>query len=130
MVTSCGEPLEGLGVFCELPRYHTGDHKVIVDASGNPKRSVRINAATAVATFPRFDRSNMFLFDPDKPHEDPNDLLNRVHHGQMLDPRAMNHNCPFCNRTMAWDLFVAHAEGCFRKWRKVVYRRKRVITNG
>ena len=91
------------------------------------KRSVRIDAATAKATFPRFDCANVFLFDPDKPREDPNDLLNRVHKGKMLDPASMNHNCPFCNRTMAWDLFTAHAEDCFRRWRKVVYRTRRMI---
>lgn len=92
-----------------------------------PIKNARIDAATAAASFPRFERSNVFLYDPDKPKEDPNDLLNRVHHGQMLDPRAMNHNCPFCNKTMAWDLFVAHAEDCYRKWRKVVYKKSRTI---
>lgn len=91
------------------------------------KRSVTINAATAVAQFPRFNRQNVFLMDPEKPKEDPNDLLNRVHHGQMLDPRSMNHNCPFCSKTMAWDLFVAHAEYCFKKWRKVVYKKHKII---
>lgn len=88
---------------------------------------VRIEAATAQAKFPRFERSNVFLMDPDKPKEDPNDLLNRVHHGKMLDPKEMNHNCPFCNKTMAWDLFVAHAEACFKKWRSVVYKEHRII---
>jgi len=92
------------------------------------KKFVRIEAATAQATFPKFNLSNVFLMDPDKPKEDPNDLLNRVHKGKMLDPRAMNHNCPFCNKTMAWDLFVAHAEDCFKRWRKVVYRQRRVMT--
>ena len=85
-----------------------------------PKLSTRIDAVSADASFPRFNRQNVFLFDPDKPREDPNDLLNRVHDGKMMDPAAMNHNCPFCNRTMAWDLFLAHGEVCFRKWRKVV----------
>lgn len=91
------------------------------------KHSVTINAATAVAQFPRFNRQNVFLMDPEKPKEDPNDLLNRVHHGQMLDPRSMNHNCPFCSKTMAWDLFVSHAEYCFKKWRKVVYKKHKII---
>jgi len=89
--------------------------------------SARIEAATASAKFPRFDRSNVFLFDPENPYEDPNDLLNRVHKGKMLDPKEMNHNCPFCSKTMAWDLFVAHAEPCFKKWRKVVYKKHKVI---
>ena len=83
-------------------------------------QSVRINAATAKATFPRFDRANVFLMDPDKPREDPNDMLNRTFGGKMLDPHAVNHNCPFCGKTMNWELFTNHAEGCFRKWRKVV----------
>lgn len=91
------------------------------------RKSAYINAPAAKAAFPVFERQNVFLYDPEKPREDPNDLLNRVHGGQMLDPRAMNHNCPFCNKTMAWDLFVAHAEACFRKWRKVVYRERRII---
>lgn len=91
------------------------------------KRSTTIHAETAAAVFPTFSRRNVFLMDPDQPKEDPNDLLNRVHHGQMLDPSAMNHNCPFCNKTMAWDLFTAHAEDCFKRWRKVVYRRHRTI---
>lgn len=85
-----------------------------------PKRSALIKGVSAKANFPRFDRANLFLFDPDQPREDPNDLLNRAHGGKMMDPASMNHNCPFCNRTMAWDLFLVHAESCFRKWRKVV----------
>lgn len=115
---------------CQLPEGHEGEHKVQVDSQMNPVRSTRIDAAAAEATFPKFNRPNVFLYDPEKPKEDPNDLLNRVHHGQMLDPRAMNHNCPFCNKTMAWDLFVAHMEACFGKWRDVVYKSKRVLTNG
>lgn len=91
-------------------------------------KSAIVHAATAEATFLKaFSRQNLALFDPERPREDPNDLLRRVHHGQMLDPRSMNHNCPFCNKTMAWDLFVAHAEPCFRRWRKVVYRQHRTI---
>jgi hypothetical protein len=126
----CKVPLPGLNLFCQLPLGHTGDHKVTVDDKINPVRSARVEAATAVATFPKFDRSNMFLYDPERPKEDPNDLLNRVHGGQMLDPHAMNHNCPFCSKTMAWDLFVAHAEACFRRWRKVAYRARRILTSG
>lgn len=90
-------------------------------------REVRIDAPVAKATFPAFERSNIFLYDPEKPKEDPNDLLSRVHGGKMLDPRAVNHNCPFCNKTMAWDLFVAHGEDCFKRWRKVVYQKRRTI---
>lgn len=91
------------------------------------RKSAHIQAATARAVFPAFNRQNIFLMDPEKPREDPNDLLNRVHHGRMMDPREMNHNCPFCNRTMAWDLFVAHGEDCFKRWRKVVYRKRRTF---
>lgn len=124
----CGVPLPGMGVVCDLPPHGPGvDHRATVGEPGYPRRSTRVDAASARATFPQFERSNVFLFDPEQPHEDPNDLLNRVHGGKMMDPRAMNHNCPFCNRTMAWDLFVAHAEACFRRWRKVVYRTQRIV---
>lgn len=118
----CGEYLPKFGVYCQLPP-HDGsvDHKVSVG------KSAYIHAESAVANFPKFNRQNVFLMDPDQPKEDPNDLLNRVHGGKMMDPKAMNHNCPFCNKTMAWDIFVAHAEYCFRRWRKVVYRKKRII---
>src|SRR5688500_3615539 len=126
MTNLCNFPLSLAGhtFYCTLSLHHEGEHKVTVDASGNPVKTARIDAAVARATFPKFDRQNVFLYDPDKPREDPNDLLNRVHHGRMLDPRSMNHNCPFCNKTMAWDLFVAHGEDCFKRWRKVVYRSK------
>lgn len=92
-------------------------------------KSAYVNAATAEATFLKAIKSkqNIFLFDPDKPKEDPNDLLNRVHKGKMLDPRDINHNCPFCNRTMAWDLFLAHGEDCFKRWRAVVYKKRRIV---
>ena len=84
------------------------------------RKSVVIHAAVARASFPRFDRANIFLMDPDKPKEDPNEMLARTFKGKMLDPRAVNHNCPFCGKTMNWELFTTHAEACFRKWRKVV----------
>lgn len=61
---------------------------------------------------------DFFLMDPERPKADPNELLN-LRRGEMVDPRRINHNCPICNRTMAWDLFKAHAEPCYRKWRKV-----------
>lgn len=119
----CGEPLTGMGISCQLPRGHPDNHRATIGGGV----ATRIDAGTAKAAFPKFDRSNVFLFDPDEPKEDPNDLLNRVHGGRMLDPRAMNHNCPFCGKTMAWDLFVAHAEACFRTWRKATYRARRKI---
>ena len=31
----------------------------------------------------------------------------------------MNHNCPICNRTMGYALFMAHARACYTKWRRV-----------
>ena len=81
-------------------------------------RSTVVRAATAHATFPKFERSNVFLFDPDQPKEDPNDLLKRMG-GRLTDPYAMNHNCPMCSVTMNWELFQVHMEACYRKWRKV-----------
>lgn len=123
----CGARLGLMGLTCSRPAGHAGDHQVQVDSQGNPVKSVQVNASVAKSFVNSFNRQNIFLFDPDQPKEDPNELLNRVHHGKMLDPREMNHNCPFCNKTMAWDLFLAHAEDCFKRWRKVVYRSKRKI---
>ena len=77
--------------------------------------------------FPDFNRRNMFLFDSDRPKEDPNDLLNRMG-GRMTDPTAMNHGCPFCNRVMAWALFCSHMEYCFTKWRKTMSVTRRKFT--
>ena len=96
---------------------------------GYLRRTAWIEGATAKASFPRFDRQNVFLMDPEQPKVDANQLLNQ-RGGRMLNPQDMNHNCPFCNRTMAWDLFMAHAEYCFKKWRKVAYRKHRVMTSG
>lgn len=70
---------------------------------------------------PIFRRENFFLLDPDKPLADPNVLL-KEQGGRLDDPRTINHNCPICNRTLAYDLFVAHLKGprgCYAKWRKV-----------
>lgn len=64
-------------------------------------------------------RQRMYsLFDPERPEEDPNALLNRMG-GRLTDPNAMNHNCPMCNRTLSWLLFRAHLRPCYAKWRKV-----------
>lgn len=91
------------------------------DAEGNPIRSVVIDAATARSAartpFPDFKQSNLFFLDPDRPKLDPNELLNSLG-GRMTDPHAMNHNCPFCHRTMGWDLFRAHMRDCQKRWRR------------
>lgn len=60
------------------------------------------------------------LFDPERPTVGPNELLKEQ--GGMVDPRFINHNCPFCHKTMSWALFGAHMKdtkegpGCFRRW--------------
>lgn len=82
----------------------------------HPKRNVRIEGVMAKAFF---GKKNMFLMDPDNPTVDADALL-RARHGAMLDPRHSNWNCPLCNRTMAFELFCAHAEPCARKWFKTL----------
>ena len=67
---------------------------------------------------PAWRPDNFLLLDPEKPLANPNELL-KLRRGRIADPRAINHNCPCCNRTMAWELFRAHALPCYRKWRKV-----------
>jgi hypothetical protein len=78
-------------------------------------RSARVEAATAQAHFPRFGPATAFLLDTDA--KDPNDIY--ASQGGYTDPRSMNHNCPLCERTLSYDLFVAHAQKCFTKWRNV-----------
>lgn len=74
-------------------------------------QNANVLAPAAVA----FHRENIFLYDPDRPRVDPNDLYREM--GNRLDdPAQMNHNCPMCHRTMAWEMFKAHAEACFVKW--------------
>lgn len=72
---------------------------------------------------------DFFLYDPDKPMDNPDALL-RARGGKLTDPRAVNHNCPICNRTMAWDLFQAHARPCYAKWRKVKLDISRKVFKG
>ena len=55
------------------------------------------------------------LFDPERPQLDPNALL-RERGGRITDPASVNWNCPLCYKTMSYDLFVAHARGCFRRY--------------
>jgi hypothetical protein len=64
-------------------------------------------------------RAQLFaLFDPERPQEDPNDLLRRMG-GRVTDPNAMNHHCPLCDTTYNWQLFKAHLRDCYRRNRKV-----------
>lgn len=83
-------------------------------------RNVSIFAPTAVAFFDAKVRADAFLFDPDRPHVGPNQLLKEM--GNMIDPRQMSHHCPFCDKTMSWELFGAHMKrskegpGCFQRW--------------
>lgn len=100
-----------------------------------PKRSTVIHTATVrpadqaipsaphpdmeESIFPLFNRSNMFLFDPERPLEDPNDMYNRMG-GQMRDPYSMDHGCPYCGGVMRWELFCSHMRACFTRNRKVV----------
>jgi hypothetical protein len=76
------------------------------------RKDVTIHSESAVAYFSARGRS--MLYDPDRPKVDPNQLYAEL--GSMTDPRLVNHNCPICHKTMQWDLFVAHAEGCMRRW--------------
>lgn len=100
-----------------------------VHVGAPPKRSARIRAATARATFPGFHPQNVFLMDPEKPTVDANALLTE-RGGAMTDPRSMNHNCPFCRKTMAWELFQAHALACVTRWFKTMDVTKRKFAGG
>ena len=79
--------------------------------------------------FPRFDRENVFMFDPDRPHETANELAVRMG-GNLEDPHKMNHNCGFCHKTMNWELFTRHMAYCHAKWRKVTLNTKHRIFTG
>ncbi len=79
--------------------------------------------------FPRFDRENVFMFDPDRPHETANELAARMG-GKLTDPNAMNHNCGYCHKTLSWPIFEAHVEDCYTQWRKVTLNTKHRIFKG
>lgn len=86
------------------------------------QRDVTIPAVTAEAVFSA--RARSMIFDPERPGVDPDQLLSEIKRqgGGMVDPRALNHNCPFCQKTMSWDLFKAHLSpnapggGCLTRW--------------
>jgi len=55
------------------------------------------------------------VLDPAQPLKDPDELLKDLH-GNMKDPSAIDHNCPFCDTTMRWELFLAHLRPCMEKY--------------
>jgi len=71
--------------------------------------------------------NTMFLFDPDRPLKDPNELLAETG-GRMLDREAMNHNCPLCKETMSWPLFSAHVRKCLERHYHLLPIEHRVFT--
>lgn len=86
-------------------------------------RSVPARAIMAVrAAFA--EETQEILFDPADPMRDPNELFAQLGTMRDLDPRSIEHNCPMCNRTLQFDLFVAHLidnprtgyRGCLRRW--------------
>lgn len=86
-----------------------------VRAASQRARNVRVNGAVAKAEFPLLSPHSAVLLDPDKPTVDANVLL-KERGGKMLDPALINHNCPFCKKTLAWDLFKAHMRPCVTRW--------------
>ena len=80
--------------------------------------TIHAPAALAFTRAPVYDSRNVFLFDPDEPHKSA-EQVHKEMGGKMTDPYAVNHNCPFCNRTMAWDLFRTHMEDCYTRNRLV-----------
>lgn len=80
------------------------------------RRDVQVHSETAVAYFSASARN--MLYDPERPAVDADQLMREL--GGMLDPRLVNHNCPVCHKTMRWELFVAHAEPCMRRWFKTL----------
>lgn len=89
-----------------------------------PKRDVEVEGALANAFF-RADK--MTLLDPDDPTVDANELY-RSRGNKMLDARNVNWNCPLCHKTMAFELFAAHARPCAKQWFKTVDATKRRFT--
>lgn len=55
------------------------------------------------------------VLNPAQPQKDPDELLKEFK-GNMRDPRAIDHNCPFCDKTMRWELFLAHLRPCIEKY--------------
>ncbi len=55
------------------------------------------------------------VLNPAQPQKDPDELLKEFH-GNMQDPRAIDHNCPFCDTTMRWELFLTHLRPCIEKY--------------
>lgn len=68
------------------------------------------------------------LFNPDQPQKSADDLLRDLG-GQMTDPRKVDHNCPFCQKTMRWELFLAHIRPCMTKWGSL-YRHTYAVAGG
>ena len=65
---------------------------------------------------------HVVMFDPERPNVTADDLLKELG-GKMTDPSAMNHNCPFCHKTLQWALFNVHLEPCLNRWRSL-YRKQ------
>ncbi len=83
---------------------------------GHEKRHVDIEGMIAEAFF---HPSRLVLMDPEDPTVDVNELY-QGRKRQMIDPKLMSFNCPLCHKTMAYELFVAHAEPCMVKWYKTL----------
>lgn len=68
-----------------------------------------------------------FLFDPERPHMGPNELAKEIRD----DPSLLQFNCPFCHKSMQYQIFVAHlndtkeGKGCLTRWFKTVDITKR-----
>ena len=82
-----------------------------------PKQSVVVQANPAGATQPVFTPDNFMLFDPDQPHKSAETLAREL--GGVTSPTEVEHNCPGCNKSFEWKVFMAHALPCYEKWRKV-----------
>ena len=90
--------------------------------TGHVRRSTTIRTGTHQ---PAFRPENFMLLDPDQPKKDANQLAAEL--GGLTNPNEVQHNCPGCNKSYEWEIFVAHALPCYRKWWRVAagWRRHR-----
>jgi hypothetical protein len=83
---------------------------------GNGRIDVKVKGVSAQAVFGRARDKHPYLYDPDRPHLDPNQLWEEV---KNLPITEIQHNCPYCHKDIeTLDMFLAHLVPCATKWNR------------